>query len=618
MVPLSRWLPGVARIATSLVLIAALIFVALRVAAPYLVSTGLVRTGIENQLSKWTGYHAEIKGTPVLEFWPTPRITLNQITIRQPKGRGDKLLGTIDSLSADFSLIDAIRGSASFHEFHLLRPNLSLTRDQQGLIDWTYAGQLAKAIARARQEGGAEVLDEKHDAPIGTITVEDGTFNVADLASGKTYHFEDVSADVSWPRLSSPMTAVLIARTGGEDLKLDFSSRSPLLVFDGKVADIKTSLNSSLMTAEFTGLGSIASLAGVSGNMAVNVPDVPALLTWSGKSIPGVETLRSFSIQGDIFSTGNALRFNNVALGLNGANATGVLDVSLRPNQRSRLGGTLAFDSVNLQPFFDAFALRLAAGEAGASEDGGSLQNLDVDLRFSTKEMQLPPFRLADVGASIIVSSNEAKFDIGDSQFEGGEMTAHLEAMRGDFDGGGKLQISIRGADFAGLIERLQLKGSWPLATGSLDISLKTGKPIWTARAADVSGQLAFHTNAGSIRGLDVGAMRGRATQQQFFPLSAVSGENFNFNQLDMTATFASGSAELRGVTIQGPDETLTLSGIIPYESDGLALSGSLQATDDARAAEFPLLSFFVGGSWLNPVISPVPVINQQATGNSP
>ncbi|TVZ65131.1 AsmA family protein [Rhizobium mongolense] len=615
MIPVSRWLPGFARIATSLILFAAIIFVALRVAAPYLVSSGLVRSGIEDVLSKWTGYQAEIKGTPVLEFWPTPRITLNQITIRQPESSGNKLLGTIESLSADFSLIDAIRGSARFHEFHLLRPNLSLTRDQQGLIDWTYAGQLAKAITSARQEGGAEVLDQRLDATIGAITVEDGTLNVADLASGKTYHFEGVTADITWPRLSSPMTAVLIARTSGEDLKLDFSSNSPLLIFGGKVAQIKTALTSKLMTAEFTGIGGISGLAGLSGNMSVNIPDLPALLAWSGKSIPDVETLRSFSIESDIFSAANGLRFNEVVLGLNDANATGVMDISIGTNARARLGGTLAFDRMNLKPFFDAFTLRLAAGEAGAPEDGGPLQKLDVDLRLSAKEMQLPPFQLSDVGASIIVSSNEAKFDIGDSQFEGGEMTAHLEATRGNFDGGGKLQVSIRGADFAGLIERLQLKGPLPLANGSLDISLKTNKPIWTAGAADVSGQLAFRGNAGSIAGLDVEAIRSQAAQQKFFPLSAVSGRAFEFNRIDVAATLADGSAELRGVGVQGTDETLTLSGIIPYESNGLALSGSLQATDDAKKAVLPLLPFFVGGSWPNPVISPVPLINQQPPG---
>lgn len=38
-------------------LIALALFVALRVAAPYLISTGFVRSGIEDTLSKWTGYH---------------------------------------------------------------------------------------------------------------------------------------------------------------------------------------------------------------------------------------------------------------------------------------------------------------------------------------------------------------------------------------------------------------------------------------------------------------------------------------------------------------------------------------------------------------------------------
>ena len=79
--PVSRWLPAFARFSTVLLLIALGLFVALRVAAPYLISTGFVRSGIEDALSKWTGYHAEIKGTPVLEFWPTPRITLNQVTM---------------------------------------------------------------------------------------------------------------------------------------------------------------------------------------------------------------------------------------------------------------------------------------------------------------------------------------------------------------------------------------------------------------------------------------------------------------------------------------------------------------------------------------------------------
>ncbi|OWV69246.1 cell envelope biogenesis protein AsmA [Rhizobium sp. R339] len=610
--PVSRWLPAFARLSTLFLLIALGLFVALRVAAPYLISTGFVRSGIEDALSKWTGYHAEIKGSPVLEFWPTPRITLNQVTIRQPRDSGDKLLGSIESLSADFSLIDALRGRTSFHEFHLLRPNLSLTRDEKGLIDWSYAGLLARAIGGVRYENGAEVLDPDLDAEIGAVTVEDGTLVVTDVRSNNVYHFDSVTADIAWPRLSGAISAVVIARINGEDLKIDYASRQPLLAFAGRNAEAKTSLTSNLMTAHFQGVASIASLSSLSGNIAVTIPDMPGLLTWSGKSIPGIGTLRSASFDADIMSSGTGLRFNNLSLSLNEASATGVMDLSTAPGKRPKIGGTLAFDQMNLKPFLDAFALRLAAGEAEeiSADMREPLKMLDVDVRLSARRAQMGLFELSDLGASMIVTGGEAKFDIGDSQFEGGEMTAHLEATQRDFDGGGKLQLLIRNADFAALAERLQLKGPLPLATGSLDLDLQSAKAIWTAGLGDVTGKLHFWTREGTIPGIDAGALRTQAAQKPFFPLSAAASGAFAFDQLDLQADFANGSAEIHDARVAGPAQTLTLSGVVTYQTNGLALSGSLEATDPAKAAELPLLPFFVGGSWPNPVISPVPLLN--------
>ncbi|ARQ56853.1 outer membrane AsmA-like protein [Rhizobium sp. Kim5] len=612
--PVSRWLPTFARVSTVLLLIALGLFVALRVAAPYLITTGFVRSGIEDALSKWTGYQAEIKGDPVLEFWPTPRIILNEVTIRQPRESGDKLLGSIESLSADFSLIDALRGRTSFHEFHLVRPNLALTRDEKGLIDWSYAGLLARAINGVRYENGAEVLDPALDAEIGAVTVEDGTLAVTDIISAKTYRFDSITADIAWPRLSGAISAVVIARIDGEDLKVDFASRQPLLAFAGKSAEMRTSLTSNLLTARFQGIASIASLSALSGNIAASIPDVPALLTWSGRSIPGIGTLKSASLESDIVSSGSGLRFNDLSLSLNEASATGVMDLSTQPGKRPKIGGTLAFDQMNLKPFLDAFALRLAAGEA--EEISGirePLQLLDIDVRLSARRAQMGLFELSDVGASMIVTGGEAKFDIGDSAFEGGEMTAHLEATQRDFDGGGKLRLSIRDADFAALAERLQLKGPLPLATGSLDLDLQSPKAIWTTGLTDVTGRLHFWTKEGTLPGIDAAALRSQAAEKQFFPLSAAAGGAFAFGQLDLQADFANGSAEIHDAHITGPAQTLTLSGVITYQSNGLALSGSLEATDPAKAAELPLLPFFIGGSWPNPVISPVPLF-----GNSP
>lgn len=601
--PVSRWLPGVAKIATISLLIALAVFVSLRVAGPYVISTGLVRSGIEDSLSRWTGYNAEISGRPVIEFWPTPRITINKIAVRQ-KDENNKLLGTIESISAEFSLSDAFRGKASFHEFHILRPNLLLTRERDGTIDWTNDGQLAQAIGSAQEQNGEEMLEPALDADIGTITVEDGTLNVSDVASGKTYRFDGVTADIGWPKLSSPIGAVLIARTNGLDLKLDFFSRSPLLTFGGKTAPFRAALTSKLVTAKFDGVASIAHLFSLRGSMSVGIPDLPALLSWAGRSLPDIATLHAFQIDGDVISAANGFRFDNVNLGMNGSSASGAMDVTLVQGKRPKLGGTLAFDQINFKSLFDAFVVRLVAGEDNGPPEGGPLQALDLDLRLSAKEAELAPFKLSNVGASIIVSSNEARFDIGDSQFEGGALTAHIETTRGDFDGGGRLQMSIRGADFAGLIERLDLKGPLPLATGSLDVSVRTALPIWKAGPADVTGSIRLRAQSGSLPGFDSEAVRTEAAKTDFFALNAVSHRAFAFDRFDISADLDNGAAQIRGGRIEGPAETITLSGVIPYKSSGLALSGTIGATNPANDALYPALPFFVGGSWPDPVLS--------------
>jgi AsmA protein len=51
---------------------------------------------------------------------------------------------------------------------------------------------------------------------------------------------------------------------------------------------------------------------------------------------------------------------------------------------------------------------------------------------------------------------------------------------------------------------------------------------------------------------------------------------------------------------------------LIPYRSNGLALSGTLAATDPANAADLPMLPFFLGGTWPDPVASPVTALLQK------
>jgi AsmA protein len=127
-----------------------------------------------------------------------------------------------------------------------------------------------------------------------------------------------------------------------------------------------------------------------------------------------------------------------------------------------------------------------------------------------------------------------------------------------------------------------------------------------------VTGNIHFRTQSGSLPGFDSEAVRSEAAKAEFFALSAVSHRAFAFDRLDIAADLDDGAAQIKRGRIEGPQETITLSGVIPYKSSGLALSGKIIATDPVNDAAFPVLPFFVGGSWPDPVLSALPGNQQQ------
>ena len=610
----SRWLPTVARTTGIVLLTVLVIFVIFRATAPFLISSGLVRSGIEKALSEWTGYRAQIEGDPTLDFWPTPRVTLNQVTIREPTKNG-KVLGHVDSLSADFSLLSAIRGRAHFHEFHFLRPTLYIRRDENGLIDWTNEGRLSRAIEQVDASSGQGVsIPKDQDAAIGMLTIEDGSIEMTDDRSGNVYKMNGVNADISWPRLSRPMTAVILARFNGQDVKLNFDSTQPLLLFAGKSVDARTSFSSPLISWTYAGVTSISNFSTLAGNLELSVPNMPSFLAWSGQHLPAADALKNVSLNADIAAIENGLRFNNLNFKVNDSAASGVMDLNYTTAGKPKISGTLAFDQMNLNPFLAAFSMRLAAETAfDALLNGNPLQRLDLDMTLSSNKAALGPFQFDNIGASLLVAGGKAKFDIGDSGFEGGSLTAHLEVAPGDFDGGGKLQISIRDADFGGLFTRLKLPGPLPLMNaGSLDLALSTSKPIWVATLSDVAGKMHFQSTTGSFRQFNISSFRGLATEKTFFRMSDVADAAFDFDSINVDASFAKGSAEVQSATITGRNETVKLNGVVPFRTNGLALSGAIEATAPADSEELPMLPFFIGGTWPDPVVSPVTTLLQK------
>ncbi len=134
-----------------------------------------------------------------------------------------------------------------------------------------------------------------------------------------------------------------------------------------------------------------------------------------------MELLKQGSLQAQLTTIGDSLRFGDLKFALNDISGSGILELSRSREGKPRVGGTLAFDRMDIGALLGAFSLHLPAANAGSGDNGhGLLDDFDFDLTLSARQAALQPFVLEEVAASIMTRNGKASFDIADSRFEGG------------------------------------------------------------------------------------------------------------------------------------------------------------------------------------------------------
>ncbi len=582
-------------------IVALCLFALFQVIAPFLVSSAVVRESMERAVAEWTGHDVEIEGTPDIRFWPEPRVTLRDITIRKQAEDGERVLGRVSRLSASFDLVQALVGQPEFKDFRLTDPEIYVIREVDGRLDWANDGLLSRAVRDARPDGSGQALTADDDARMGDVGITNGTLEISDLASGRVTRFQSIDGTLDWPWLSRGLELKADAELNGRALTLDISSTQPLLLLSGKSGDISGTMASSLFRGQFRGVADLAAQAFLSGDAELTVPDLAAAMSWAGLNFSGTERLKSFSLTTHLVTNDNVLRFDNLSLSLNDAKATGVLDLLLPADKPPRLTGTLAFDQIDFSAALVAIKPRTMGD---ASESDGQLADLELDLRLSAQQATLGPFQLSEAAVSVMNTGEQSRIDIADSDFETGRLTGRVATVKGGVAGAVALRLAVQDADFGNIVRELGLAGPLPAARGSLDLALDVDRPLEPDAWRNAKGTLRFRADRGSFSGVNIAGIRQLAAQKPYFPLSDAGAGSLEFDHIDISANLAEGSADIREGKITGAAETLTLSGVIPYINNSLALSAIVE-TIPQGANTVPLM-VFIGGSWPNPVIWPV------------
>ncbi|WEX78084.1 AsmA family protein [Sinorhizobium numidicum] len=565
------------------------------VALPLLVSTTGARATMERMLDAWSGGKSRISGEPEIRFWPEPMLTLPSATI-ESQGPDSRELASIGRITASFSLLSALRGEHTLDDIRFVNPVITIERAADGTINWQRPHWLVPP----------ETAIPEEDSPFGDIAIENGRLRVIDrMAGDNSVDIPGISGTVKWPSFAGRLSAQVSANVGGEEIAWAFVCEEPLALFARRNSPLKTSLTSSLLTFSFEGTGNLSMQPFASGHLQMSAPSLATLVAWYRGGSETTLPAGAFSIDAKVTTAEKALKLEELQLAMGGAGATGVLDIALPAGQTPRIEGTLAFDRIDLNGLRpptlertdgDDRVWRMAQALAGAWR---------ADLRLSSQEVLVGPLHLTDVAAGVMIDGSRASLDIGDSTYANGSLSGRAVLSDKGLEHGGRLQMSLKDADFAAVLDGFGLKGPVPGGRGILNIDIATDHAFWATSLADVSGRLTYSLTNGSLAGFDVNAFTDLVRKGEFFSLSQASEGTFDFQTAEFEASFQAGTARLDRADFAGSSSKMSVTGIIPYRNGSLALAGALET---AGTASEPL-RFFVGGSWPNAVISPLSVL---------
>ncbi|APH73295.1 AsmA family protein [Aquibium oceanicum] len=588
----------------------AVVLLAVVVSIPFVASTQIVRNRIAHELSEWSGYRVILRGAPRIRVWPAFEADLQDVAFLEWGTSDAPAILQADRIEIDLSAIAALRGDIAFSEITVLRPVLRVAASPDGIVLPAAPGgsRMVRAINTARALVDANPAEPDismmpSDA-FGTIEFTDGRVLLVE-GEGEREILSSITGRAAWPALNRSGNLAANAIWRGEALTIDISAQQPLALFAGGNSRVTASLASAPLTGSFDGLATVSKSGFVDGTVKLSSPSLRRALEWSKTDIQPGAAVGSASISGRLIGDSLRMKIEDAQLALGGHPGNGLLEFSLA-NGIPAVSGTLAFQSFDAYSFISAF-IRLPGDGARWSDemDVAFTRQVNLDLRLSAANAVVGPVTMTDVAATAQVKDGLAAFDISDATIFGGTLQTGFRIDTQADHNGTEVRMLASDIDLQAAASAIGSILPLPKSKGTISVALKGPKSSWEQLAQTLSGTVSLKLGPGSLEGLDLSAFIARAEQGGFFALNEVPAGVIPFESAEFRAAVSGGTARLELARATLPEKTVSFTGIIPYVGHGLALSGLISSKESAAPKQAPA-SFFVGGSWDAPFVSPI------------
>ena len=521
------------------------------------IPSGFMTQAIQDRVERETGYRIAVSGATRLGIWPSLNMTMNDVTVQDPKARDSDNRLTIGSVQADIALRSALSGHPQITELVVARPVLyvPLRRERDARID--------NASVPATRFGN----DAANDFTIDHVRIVDGTVAFTNLRDRVENRIDGIDADAVIGA-DRQVAFTGSARSGEHPLKFDIKAALP------------------------------------AGSMERQ--NIPVELTLDSPGLVG----RSLSIKAQVRANGAVLAINGLSGTLDGVQFNGWASADLASKPLVKV-------DVDFQRLDLGTASR---GKPAASQPGkpwsnepvnlAGLNYIDARIRMSAAELNVGDARFAPVAVDAELGDGVLKAQFSHLGVYGGEADGELTVdvsantpnyiLRSDLAGVRALPLLSSLADFDKIDGKMQAK----LAFRSSGLSQR-------AIMSALSGTAFVVFQDGAIRDLNIAKMIRSLTSGTLSGWQEGRDQTTDLTQLSVSFRIEQGQATTTDLTLAGPLVRMTGAGTVDLAAKSLAfrvepkLVTTIEGQGSAANPAGLGIPVVIEGPWAEPRIYP-------------
>ncbi|QIP06502.1 AsmA family protein [Bradyrhizobium symbiodeficiens] len=518
------------------------------------IPSGFLTSTIASRVESATGYRLSIDGTTRISLWPTLNVTLNDLSLADPRDRSGITRLTVDSVQADMSLSSVWSGRPEIKELIVTHPVL-------------YQPLLRERLPNTGGSSKPLAIDVD-GASIGRVKVTDGEVAFARMRDRVEGRISAINADATIGR-DRKVSITGTARVGDHPTKFDIKATTPAPPADRPTIPV---------------------------DFAIDMPDVLK------SQLNGHAEMR---MNGDIVMINGV----NGRLGDGAFNGWASVDIASKPLVKldldfQRLAVPLAKSPQGTagQPWSDA------------PINVSGLNYVDAQVRISANEAVIGDTRIAPLALDAKLAGGVLKAGTANLGAYGGQVSGEVIldattgapsfAMHSDLVGVRALPLLQGLAEFDRIDGKLQAK-----------LALRSAGTSQLALMANMQGTAFVNFQDGAIRGINVAQMIRSLTSGTLSgwqdSQNAGQEQSTDLSQLSASFRIDKGQAVTTDLNLIGPLVRVTGAGTIALDTKmmGFRVEPKLVMTTEGQGRANEPVGFgipvMIQGPWSQPKIYP-------------